>query len=110
MYKGIIVKESLIHAEILDRYEVINIETTSGENPWHVYVVMVPEEDFGLIAGNIKSNAWYAHFWKGHDVVVIYKDKIFRASYDDKPSWQSILDYGLSLGIPAEQLDFPIEA
>jgi len=109
MYKGIIIKESLLHRELLDKYKLINIETTDGDNPWHLYVVMVPEKDFGMIAGNIRSNKWYAHFWKGHDVVVIFKDKLFRASYDDKPSWQPIVDYGLSIGIPMEQMDFPID-
>jgi hypothetical protein len=109
-YKGMIIRESLIHPEILDRYEIINIETTEGDAPWHVYVVRVAEDDFGTIAGNIKSNQWYAHFWRGHDVVVIYKDKIFRASYDDKPSWQPIVDYGVSLGLPIRMLDFPINA
>jgi len=33
MYKGIIVRESLIHPEILDKYEVINIETTEDSDP-----------------------------------------------------------------------------
>lgn len=41
--------------------------------------------------------------------MVVFKDKTFEIDYDDKETWKEAVDYGLSLGIPAEQLDFLIE-
>ena len=49
------------------------------------------------------------HFWKDRDVIAIFKDKKFEFNYDDKSTWKDVVNYGLSLGIPKEQLDFLIE-
>ncbi len=106
MYKGNIVEESLIHPEILKSFQVLKTEVTDDDDPWHLHTVMVDEGDFRKITKEIKDNRWYAHFWRDRDVVALFKDKQFRFNYDDKASWQPAIKYGLSIGIPREQLDF----
>lgn len=68
----------------------------------------VSEEDINKLAKNIKPK-WYMHFWEGRTVIAIFKDKKFEFDYDNKSEWIPVIDYGLSLGIPKEQLDFPID-
>jgi len=110
-YKGIIVEESLLDNRILNDLEIIKVEISKEENPedrWHLYTVKVSEEDINKLDKNIKPK-WYMHFWKEKSVIVIFKDKRFNFSYDNKFEWAPIIDYGLSIGIPKEQLDFPID-
>ncbi len=49
------------------------------------------------------------HFWDNRNIIVAFKDKIFEIDYDDKGTWKNAIDYGISIGIPKEQLDFSIE-
>ena len=49
------------------------------------------------------------HFWKGTDVIAIFNNKSFEFNYEDKSTWKEVLTYGLSLGLPASELDFPIK-
>lgn len=43
------------------------------------------------------------------NVKVIFKNKIFEIKFSDKSTWNEAVAYGKSIGIPDEQLDFPIE-
>ena len=48
---------------------------------------------------------YYSHFYNDEEMIVIFKDKVFKI----KPhisTWTPIIDYGKTLGIPKEQLDF----
>jgi len=49
------------------------------------------------------------HFWRGREVIAIFQGKKFEFNYDDKSSWASAVEHGLSIGIPKEQLDFLID-
>ena len=110
-YKGIIIEESLSDNRILNGLEIIKIEISKEDNPqdrWHLYTVRVSEEDINELSKNIKPK-WYMHFWKGKEVIAIFKDKKFEFNYDNKSERTPVVNYGLSLGIPKEQLDFPID-
>lgn len=107
-YTGTIVVESLIDQSILDSLKVIKSEVSPNLG-WHLFTVEVSESDIGKFANNIESNKWYMHFWRDREVIAVFKDKSFKFNYDDKTSWNPAVEYGLSIGIPKEQLDFPIE-
>ncbi len=107
-YTGTIVAESLIDKSVLDGLKVIESEVSPNLG-WHLFTVEVLLEEIQSISKNIESNKWYMHFWKGRDVIVVFKDKTFEFNYDDKESWKPVIEYGLSIGIPQEQLDFPIK-
>lgn len=110
-YKGIVVEESLEDNRILNDLEVVKFKITEEENPserWHLYTVKVSKQDIEKLSKNIKQK-WYMHFWKGKNVIAIFKDKAFEFNLDDKLTWKPVINYGLSLGIPKEQLDFPID-
>ncbi len=110
-YKGTIVEESLEDNRILNDFEIIGFRISKAENPayrWHLYTVLVSLEDIARLSENIKTK-WYMHFWKDREVIAIFQGKKFVFNFDDKTTWEPAVSHGLSLGIPAEQLDFPIE-
>ena len=111
-YKGTIVEESLEDNRILNDIDIIDFRISKEENPvdrWHLYTVKVTKDDIQKFSRYIRSGKWYMHFWNGNDVVAVFKDKVFEFKHDQKETWKDACDYGRSLGIPEEQLDFVIE-
>jgi hypothetical protein len=110
-YTGIIIEESLDDNRILNTLDFMKLHISLAENPldrWHMYQVNVSKEEILELSKHILEN-WYMHFWAGTDIIAVFKDKTFEFNYDAKDTWTEVLKYGHSLGIPEEQLDFPIE-
>lgn len=108
LFTGTIVGESLHNQETLKDIRVLE-SRYSKEAGWHLYEVEVTQEQIQEISHNLADGTWYAHFWHGDNIIVVFKGKTFEFTHSDKNSWQPAIDYGLKLGIPEEQLDFPIE-
>lgn len=106
-YKGTIIEESLKDKSLIKKLKVLGSEVSS-DGEWHMYTVEINEERIKEISRNLNAQKWYVHFWKGQEVIVAFKDKVMRFEYDKKESWKPVVEYGLSIGIPKEQLDFPI--
>ncbi len=107
-YKGTIIGQSLTDPSMIKKLKVLSEETSPNDH-WHLYTVEVSQEEIEQISRNLNAQKWYAHFWDGKDVIVAYKGKIMRFRHDKKETWKPVVDYGLSIGIPIEQLDFPID-
>lgn len=54
---------------------------------------------------NIHDDGWYAHFFRGMELIVVYQDRLFSVTVD-LSTWEEPIGHGLALGIPMEQLDF----
>lgn len=54
-------------------------------------------------------HSWYAHFWTGNQLVVVYHDARFDMTRDDSSTWQPAIDHGLGQGLLREWLDFPTD-
>jgi hypothetical protein len=109
-YRGIIVEESLVDNRILNEMHIVKMHISTQENKmdrWHLFEVEIEENKIEILPKKI-VDGWYAHFWHETNIIAIFKDKIFRFNYLDKDSWIDVLEYGNTLGIPNEQLDFPI--
>lgn len=110
-YQGTIVQESLIDDRQLNDFEVVSFKVTDDENiadRWHLFTVMVSEKDIDKLTSNLKSEKWYAHFWKGDDVIAVFLNKKFSFKHSDRSTWEEAVSYGKSISIPEEQLDFLI--
>jgi len=107
-YRGVVIEESLVDNRIINNFEIIKIKI-SNENRWHLYTILVSEKDIEELSKCIKDS-WYMHFWKDRQVIAIFQGKKFQFDYDNKETWQPVIEYGLSVGVPKEQLDFPIES
>lgn len=109
---GTVVEESLEDNRLLNELEIIGFRISKDENPqdrWHLYKVKVSRDDIEKLSKNINAGKWYMHFWEGSDITAVFKNKIFEFNYSDKSTWKDAIEYGKSLGIPEEQLDFLIE-
>lgn len=108
MYKGTIIENSLSDKKILDQIKIVK---TWQDEDWTLHNVLVEEEQIPELAKYIADGPWYIHLWQpGKDEVkVIFKDKVFDIKFSDKTTWAKAIAYGQSIGIPIEQLDFPID-
>lgn len=107
MYKGTIIENSLSNKGILGKV-IIEKRYTSGD--WVLYNVYLNENMIPELSESLDAGPWYIHLWKqgSGEVNVIFKNKIFKIQYSDKSTWINAIEYGKSIGIPEEQLDFPV--
>lgn len=107
MLKGTIIENSLRDTSILGE---LKITRTWQDEEWVLHDVLVDEDKAEKLARYLNDGPWYIHLWQegGDTVTVVFKNKTFRLKYSDKDSWHEAVEYGRSLGIPGEQLDFPI--
>jgi len=108
MYKGIVIDNSLISKDILTK---IRVNKTWQDGDWTLHNVSLDEDRIAELSSSLDNGPWYVHIWKqGQDELkVIFKDKIFDIKFSDKSTWVEAIEHGKSLGIPDEQLDFPID-
>lgn len=108
MFKGTVIENSISNKEILKK---LRINKTWEEGDWILHNVSLDEDQVEELSRSLDNGAWYIHIWKQgeEDVKVIFKDKIFDIKYTDKATWVEAVEYGKSLGIPNDQLDFPID-
>lgn len=110
-YIGIVIEESLDDNKILNELDIRKIHITGHENSknrYHIYEVKVSKEEIVELSNHI-IKGWYMHFWKGKDIIVVFKDKTFKFKYEHLNTWSNVLKYGRSLGLLEGQLDFPIK-
>ena len=108
MYKGTIIENSLRDKSILND---IQIKKTYRSSHWILHDVYLKEKQIPLLSKYLDDGPWYIHLWEpGKDIVkIVFKDKIYSIVFSDKSTWIDAIAYGKSIGIPEEQLDFPID-
>lgn len=108
MYKATIIENSLSNKGILKK---LDITKTWKSGDWILRNVLLNNEQIEELSQFIEEGPWYIHAWEEgkDDVKVIFRDKLFDIKYSDKSTWADAIEYGLSLGIPKEQLDFRID-
>jgi len=106
--KGVVIENSLSDTSILKKLDISN---SWVDGSWKLHEVIVSKEQAIGLANYLADGPWYFHFWEqgSDDVLVVFKNKIFEIKFSDKKTWKDALEYGKSIGIPSEQLDFPID-
>lgn len=111
-YLGTIIEESLEDDRVLNDFHILSVYITNDDNPaerWHLYKVEATPEQLQKLSSTLKPEKWYAHFWSGDEMIVVFRDKTFTQKIGDIDTWEPAIQYGISIGIPKEQLDFLIE-
>ncbi|MGH3446011.1 MAG: hypothetical protein ACRDP4_00150 [Nocardioidaceae bacterium] len=93
-------------AYITDEGQPIGEKGTKGR--WHLYWVDVDDEGIDRVRAGTR-HAWYAHFWQGDRLVVVYDDARFEMRRCDESTWQPAVNHGLRQGLRREWLDFPTD-
>lgn len=106
-YKGTIIENSLEDKSVL---KDLKITKTYNTTHWTLHDVLITEKQIENLGKYFNDGPWYAHFWQeGNDeVIVVFKDKIFRIKHSDKNTWTDAIKHGIFRGIPEKQLDFVI--
>jgi hypothetical protein len=74
--------------------------------------VKIPEKEAETIAEKLsqsldRNHNWYADFKTSRDHYIIFRDKVFHViDRLNKTQYEEATKYGISLGIPAYQVDF----
>lgn len=106
---GVVIEQSLADRSILDAVEVVH-RARDPNGTWVFLVVRVPAEGSAaafarLQAALQRDAAWYAHFFRGTELVVVFGDAIVSMT-TDPATWGPALAHGARRGIPEAQLDF----
>jgi cupin fold WbuC family metalloprotein len=75
---------------------------------WHIYWISCSAADIDRIQAELEPWRWYAHFWRGESLIVIFCDARFHLRRADRASWAPAIEHGRAKGIPEDQLDFLI--
>jgi hypothetical protein len=120
-YTGILIEESLEDRSVLRRLKVISTRVepvterhrTPWLTQWTLHAVEIPEADARAVAEAIShaldrghAGAWYADFRNSSHHFIIFREKVFFVDRSHAAQYEAARAYGLSLGIPAHQLDW----
>jgi len=104
-YHGILVDVSQKDKSIFNNIKILGQKESGG---WILYRVEVEDEEIDKTIERLQKNmvdGFYFHFYKDNELIVAFKDKVIKTK-TDKSTWNEIIEYGKSQGIPKEQLDF----
>lgn len=123
-YRGKIIEESLTNKDILNEVKIIDTRvehiTERHNTPWlkrwTLHTIEIPEENAEAFAEKLsklinsqRNSPWYVDFRNDKAHFIVFPDKVFRISKDDKEEYEKATEYGVSIGIPAYQFDFSEE-
>lgn len=106
-YLGIVVENSLRDGVVPQGFTVV-ARVRHGD--WDFALVRAPAADVDRLVGELQrhmvtDDTWYAHFFRGDDLIVVFRDAAFQVT-TDPASWTPAVQHGLAGGVPLEQLDF----
>jgi len=113
-WKGGIIAEGLCDPTVINKFTVYKASISEYNMPidykgnigrWHGYDVRCSREEIDALQSYILPG-WYAHFWKGNKIIVVYNDKQFELDKNDKSTWKEAIEHGKKQGIPEKELDF----
>jgi len=114
-FKGLLLKESLKDMGVLDLVNITKEEKWDADNAvdfqpkvWNA-VEFEGDGDVEEIAEKMSKAMvprWYLNISTDEEEFVVFLDKIFRYSKGDEETKKKAQEYGRSLGIPEDQLDW----
>jgi len=113
-WKGIVIAESLDDPTIINGLSVFRAEITPASRPQdqgklrHIYHVKCSDKEINELQPHLLKG-WYAHFWKGVRILVVFSESRFDLLRDDRSSWAETVEYGKAEGIPEAELRFPTD-
>ena len=114
VWKGVIIKESLEDDSVLKLVKIIKSRKTTlekeAERGFLTFLcVEIKDQDKNTLINKLKSSikgGFYMHIVKENIMIVIYKNKVFEFTSEEKNKLEEARNYGLSIGILKEQLPF----
>lgn len=124
IYKGVIIEESLRDHSIFDRVRIVSTEiervTEGFKTPWlkqwTLHTVEISADHAPIIAEKLshaietEHTSWFADFNNDSTHYIVFSGKVFVIDRSNQENYQEAKQYGVSLGIPEHQLNFPPQA
>ena len=105
-YHGILIDVSQKDKSIFNKLKILGQKEDHG---WVFYRVEIDLNKINDIIKQLQENMvekeFYFHFYKIDELIVVFKKKIFNVK-TNKSTCDKVVEYGQSIGIPKEQLDF----
>ncbi len=119
MYRGTIIEESLKDRSLLNVVRIIGTEiesvTPNHRTPWlKVWTLDEVEIDDSAIKGFVRKvqaaietehSSWFTDFKGEQDHYIVFPGKIFFVDYRRNDTYNEAVAYGVSLGIPKNQIE-----
>lgn len=114
-WRGAVIAEGLRDQALVNGLRVFGAFITEDGQPlaqdgsrgrYHLYWAEVSEDEIDIIQA-MTLRGWYAYFWQGDDLLVVYDDARFTLSRHDPSTWAPAIDHGLHQGLRREWLNFP---
>lgn len=107
MYHGILIAQEFNDINFPEKFKSFAVRQGSE---WKIYGVEIEDSELEKTIKEMQLNMltdkpWYAHLYNDNELIVVFKNKVFHVK-PHKSTWTEVLDYGKTLGIPEEQLDF----
>jgi hypothetical protein len=121
IFQGELIEESLANPEILKRCQIVStrvsLVTPEHQTPWlkqwtlHTIAVSADRADdlateLSRSLDTSHSGSWYVDFKSENQHYVIYPSKVFLIDRTNADQYRRATEYGISLGIPEQQVDF----
>ena len=108
MYTGILLNKSFDESRtVIDSLHILRTKIYT-DSDWIVYQAVIDNNNIEEVLKNTSKNMidgpWYNHFYNEDEVVVVFKDKIFRISKSNY-DLSEIIIYSQNLDIPSDQID-----
>jgi len=108
-FYGIVIEQSLADPAFAETLDVVR-RKRDPNGSWVFLLVRIASHRLFTEIERIRQalaadQLWYAHFFSGEKIVVVFPDAIISMT-TDAVSWEAAIAHGLRLGIPREQLDF----
>ncbi len=108
------ISEGLIEPSVINEFSVFkatisrsDLELGEGRRGrWHIYHVYATDSQLASLTQQVRLG-WYCHFWRGEELAVIFPSKRFNIKAHDRSTRKAAVEYGRSIGIPENELDFP---
>ena len=108
-FYGIVIEQSLADPAFVETLDVVH-RKQDPNGSWVFLLVRIASDRLFSELERIREaladdQPWYAHFFSGEKIAVVFSDAIISMT-TDVTSWEAAIAHGLTLGIPREQLDF----
>jgi hypothetical protein len=107
-YHGIVIKESLSDQSVLKAMTLLGEQHSDG---WTLLRVEIGGARIDEVLKRVKASLltedgvpYYAHFYRGDELIVVFPEKVFYVTPNTE-TWRTVVDYGVSKGIPRDQMD-----
>jgi hypothetical protein len=121
LFEGIVIEESLTNPEVLKRLQVVSTRvskvTPDHRTPWltqwTLHTVTALPDEVASIADELSRaldsahpSSWYADFKSDSLHYIVFPSKVFVIDRNDANQYRHATEYGISIGITAQQVDF----